>query len=137
MDERPDPELDDERRLLMTVLEASIPEFVSVLVNHRPKSLRGHSLGGAMGTEERSPARLITLFGTWNKAPAQMYRAPPSLTFAVLGQAKADGGLNPEDESELLGKLLTYWAMRSTLDSSAYCAALAKSRLNIPLTLAA
>jgi hypothetical protein len=130
-------ELDDERRRLITVLEGSIPEFVSVLFNHRPKSLRGRSLGGAMGTEERSPARLTTLFGTWNKAPAQMYRAPPSLTFAVLGQAKADGQLSPEDESDLLAKLLTYWAMRSTLDSSAYCAALSQSRVNAPLTLAA
>lgn len=130
-------ELDNERRRLITLLEGSIPEFVSVLVDHRPKSLRGHSLGGAMGTEERSPARLTALFGTWNKAPAQMYRAPPSLTFAVLGQAKADGGLSPEDESDLLAKLLTHWAMRSTLDSSAYCAALSQSRVRAPLTLAA
>jgi hypothetical protein len=130
-------ELDDERRRLITLLEGSIPEFVSVLVNHRPESLRGRSLGGAMGTEERSPARLTTFFGTWNKAPAQMYRAPPSLTFAVLGQAKADGRLSPEDESDLLAKLLTYWAMRSTLDSSAYCAALSQSRVHAPLTLAA
>jgi hypothetical protein len=130
-------DLDDERRRLITLLEVSIPEFVSVLVNHRPKSLRGRSLGGAMGTEERSPPRLTTLFGTWNKAPAQMYRALPSLTFAVLGQAKADGRLSPEDESDLLAKLLTYWAMRSTLDSSAYCAALSQSRVHAPLTLAA
>jgi hypothetical protein len=46
-----------------------------------------------------------------------------------LGQAKADGRLSPEDESDLLAKLLTYWAMRSTLDSSAYCAAIPKSRM--------
>jgi hypothetical protein len=122
-------ELDDERRRFIGLLEGSIPEFVSVLINHRPKSLRGHSLGEAMGTEERSPARLTTLFSAWNTAPAQMYRAPPSLTFAVLGQAKADGRLSPEDESDLLAKLLTYWAMRSTLDSSAYCAAIPKSRM--------
>jgi hypothetical protein len=36
-----------------------------------------------------------------------------------------------------LAKLLTYWAMRSTLDSSAYCAALSQSRVHAPLTLAA
>ena len=63
------------------------------------------------------------------QAPEQMYRAPPSLVFAVLGQARADGSMSPEDESDLLAKLLTFWAMRSTLDTSAYCAAIPKSRV--------
>lgn len=90
-----------------------------------------------MSTEQRSPARLTTLFDAWQKAPAQMYGAQPSLAFAVLGQAKADGRLSPEDESEILGKLLTYWAMRSTLDASAYCAALPALRANTSLLQAA
>jgi hypothetical protein len=41
----------------------------------------------------------------------------------VLGQASADGQLTPEDESALLAKLLTHWALRSTLEASAACAA--------------
>ncbi len=127
----PVAELDDERRQLLARLEGSLPKFVSVLIQHRPQALRGRSLGAALGTEERSPNRLTALFGAWNKAPARMYRAPPSLAFAVLGQAKADGKLSPEDESELLAKLLTYWAMRSTLDTSAFCAALPKGRVGI------
>jgi len=49
--------------------------------------------------------------------------------FAVLGQARADGRMSPEDESDLLAKLLTFWAMRSTLDTSAYCASIPKSRV--------
>jgi hypothetical protein len=130
-------ELDPERRQLVRRVEGSIPDFVSVLINHRPKSLRGRSLGEAIGTGERSPTRLTALFDAWNNAPTGMYRAPPSLTFAVLGQAKADGRLSPEDESELLGKLLTYWAMRSTLDVSAYCTAMQQSRVHAPLPLAA
>ena len=40
-----------------------------------------------------------------------MYRAAPSLVFAVLGQARADGRVSPEDESHLLAKLLTHWAL--------------------------
>jgi hypothetical protein len=51
-----------------------------------------------------------------------MYRAAPSLVFAVLGQARAVGQLSPEDESALLAKLLTNWALRSTLDTSFACA---------------
>jgi len=127
----------DERRQLIAQIERAIPEFVSVLVNHRPTSLRGRSLREVMSSEERSPARLTALFDVWRKAPAQMYSARPSLAFAALGQAKADGRLSPEHESDLLGKLLTYWAMRSTLDASAYCAALPDLPANTSLNHAA
>jgi hypothetical protein len=121
--------LDDERRGLLARLEESLPEFVGILINHRPKALRGRSLIEAMDVEKRTPGRLAALFSGWSNAPRQMYRARPSLVFAVLGQAKADGGLSPEDESDLLAKLLTFWAMRSTLDTSAYCAAIPRSRV--------
>jgi len=121
--------LDDERRGLLARLEASFPEFVSVLINHRPNALRGRSLLEAMNIEQRTPGRLAALFGAWSNSPRQIYRAPPSLVFAVLGQAKADGNLSPEDESDLLVKLLNFWAMRSTLDTSAYCAAIPKSQV--------
>ncbi|SFK58844.1 hypothetical protein [Methylocapsa palsarum] len=120
--------LDDERRALLARLEASLPEFVQVLTTHRPKALRGRSLPEAMNVAERAPRQLSSLFATWSKAPQQMYRARPSLVFAVLGQAKNDGGISPEDESDLLAKMLTFWAMRSTLDTSEYCAATPRSR---------
>ena len=121
--------LDDERQKLLARLQESLPEFVATLIGHRPKALRGRSLREAMNVEQRTPGRLTELFAAWNKAPEQMYRAPPSLVFAVLGQARADGSMSPEDESDLLAKLLTFWAMRSTLDTSAYCAAIPKSKV--------
>jgi hypothetical protein len=96
--------------------------------------LRDRSLLEAMNVERRTPSRLAALFGAWRNAPRQMYRTAPSLVFAVLGQAKADGGLSPEDESDLLAKLLTFWAMRSTLDSSAYCTAIPRSRVRVLAT---
>ena len=121
-------DLADERRELLGRLENSFPEFISVLTNPVAPSLGGRSLPEAMEVERRSPARLASLFEDWRNAPRQLYRAPPSLAFAVLGQAKANGALSPEDESELLAKLLSFWAMRSTLDGSAYCASLPKMR---------
>jgi hypothetical protein len=121
--------LDDERQKLLARLQESLPEFVATLIGHRPKALRGRSLREAMNVEQRTPGRLTELFAAWNTAPEQMYRAPPSLVFAVLGQARADGSMSPEDESELLAKLLTFWAMRSTLDTSAYCAAIPRSKV--------
>jgi hypothetical protein len=63
-----------------------------------------------------------------------MYKAPPSLVFAVIGQAKADGRLGPEDESDLLARLLTHWAMRSTLDAAAACTMLPRPNLQQSLT---
>jgi hypothetical protein len=122
-------DLDGERRTLMAQLQQTLPDFVAIVVDHRPQALRGRSLREVMRVGERTPGRLAALFRAWNQTPRQMYRARPSLVFAVLGQAKADGGLSPEDESDLLAKLLTFWAMRSTLDTSAYCVAKPKSKV--------
>jgi hypothetical protein len=57
-----------------------------------------------------------------------MYRAAPCLVFAVVGQARADGRLAPETESELLAKLLTHWALRATVNISEICAAVPTAR---------
>lgn len=127
--------LDRRRRDLILRLERSLPAFVPLLAGHRPPSLRGRSLGEAMRAQDRSPHRLSALFRTWNEAPADMYKAPPSLVFAVIGQAKADGWLGPEDESDLLAKLLTHWAMRSTLDAAAACTMLPRRNIQQTLTV--
>ena len=113
--------LDGKRRELLTLLQEHLPGFITLLVNHRPESLRGRSLMEVLNVEARQPSRLRVLFQAWRRYPGQMYRAPPSLVFAALGQARFDGRLTPEDESVLLGKLLTHWALRSTLDVSAAC----------------
>jgi hypothetical protein len=115
--------LDPERRQLLMRLEQGMPAFVAVLMNHRPRALRGRTLVEALEVSARQPAQLAQLFRSWNETPEQMYRSAPTLVFAVLGQASADGQLTPEDESALLAKLLTHWALRSTLDASAACAA--------------
>jgi hypothetical protein len=115
-----------DQQQLLAQLQASMPALVGLLVNHRPPALRGHSLVEVMQVRSRQPAQLARLFRAWSAAPARMYRAAPSLVFAVIGQARADGALSPEDESTLLGRLLTHWALRSTLDSTALCGASAR-----------
>jgi hypothetical protein len=116
--------LDDTRRDLILRLEKSLPAFVALLAEHRPPALRGRSLNEAMQAQDRSPHRLAMLFQLWNQTPGEMYKAPPSLVFAVIGQAKADGRLGAEDESDLLARLLSHWAMRSTLDAAEACTSL-------------
>ncbi|HKY30676.1 MAG TPA: hypothetical protein VJM12_22280 [Pyrinomonadaceae bacterium] len=106
-------------RTLFATLEAGIPSFVTLLTHHRPKLLRGAALHEVVATEDRQPARLSAYFSAWKNSPRLMRSAPPSLSFAVLGQARAEGRLSPELESRMLAYLLTYWALRSTLDISA------------------
>jgi hypothetical protein len=114
--------LDSRQRTLLRRLEAQIPGFVALLVNHRPARLRGRSLPEVMQTDRRTPQQLAALFTAWSADPAMMYRAGPVTVFAALGQARADQRLIPEDESTLVGRLLTFWAMKTTLDTSYECA---------------
>jgi hypothetical protein len=114
---------------LLTALQASMPAFVALLIHHRPKALRGRSLLEVMEPGLRQPARLSALHQLWNSQPSQMYLASPSLVLAVIGQARADGKISPEDESTLLGKLLTFWALRATVNMSQICAAAPAARM--------
>jgi hypothetical protein len=126
--------LEEEKRRLLTLLDGSIPDFLDVLLNHRPQALGGATLPEVMEIGERQPRRLIKYYQAWRKSPAQMGKAQPSLVFAVVGQAKIEGKLDPEEESQILAKLLTQWALRSTLDIAASCAALPKARAAAPVT---
>ncbi len=114
--------LDRPQQVSFSRVEATLPGFVALLVNHRPRSLHGRSLIEVLEVRNRQPAQLGALYRVWTREPSRMYRAPPTLAFAVIGQARADGRMNPEQESTIVARLLTYWALRSTLDTSAVCA---------------
>lgn len=109
----PTKNLAAEKRNILVALEAGIPEFIRVVRNHRPKTLRGRTLAQVMDSAQRQPARLTTLFRQWETAPEQMYRTSPSLVFAVIGQAKRDGRLTPQEENRMLTRLLTHWALKA------------------------
>lgn len=115
----PTSDLPENRRSLFVRLVAGMPQFVALLLEHRPKALRGRSLGEVMAMQDRQPSHLSMLYARWRSAPQQMSRAAPTLVFAVIGQAKADGRLTPEAESALLGTLLSQWALRRTLATQA------------------
>ena len=116
----PIDDVDQQQRALFANLEESMADFVALLLNHRPQKLRGKSLVEVMAIDEREPARLSALYQAWRRAPAEMRLASPCLVFAVLGQARTDGGLTAQEESRLLAYLLTYWALRSSLQTSAF-----------------
>lgn len=114
--------LSPSRQRFFAAVEAHIPQFIRLLVNHRPSSLQGRSLGEVMTFADRRPGHLRQLHQTWRGRPERMNQAAPSLAFAVIGQARADGRLTPEQEGPLLIDLLTYWALLNTLNASAICA---------------
>jgi hypothetical protein len=126
--------LSSETQRFFRRMEAGIPDFVRVLVQHRPASLHGRALGETLALPDRSPARLRERYTEWLRQPARMQSAPPTLVFATLGQARADGALGPEAESRMLSDLLTRWAVRSTLAVEALCTRQMEPRIPAQVT---
>jgi hypothetical protein len=111
-----------QQREVLLQLERTIPELAAMLADHRPPALRGRSLREALDTDELQPDRLRALLGHWRRAPQQMYRTRPIVVFAAIGQGRIDGRITPEEESAVIGKLLSHWALWSTLQAAAGCA---------------
>jgi hypothetical protein len=118
----PESQSPDKQRTL-AALDRTIPEFVQLLVEHRPPSLRGHSIRDVLQDPERRPERLAADYRNWRGRRDRLREAPPTIAFAVIGQARALGLVSPEAEARMVGNLLTYWALRSTLDIAEICAA--------------
>jgi hypothetical protein len=97
-------------------IEATIPEFAQILASHRPASLLGSRLADVMPLEQRRPDQLLGLHAKWRNDLAMLARQPPTLVFAVIGQARAAQRISPERESELLSAVLRAWAARSSLE---------------------
>jgi hypothetical protein len=118
----PPVDLGAARSGIIALLRATLPRFIALLTNHRPQSLRGASLREVVASVDRGPDRLLAWYERWRVAPNTMKSAPPTLIFAVFGRARVTGKLSPEQENRWLGKLITYWALRSTLDIADVCA---------------
>jgi len=105
------------------MLERTTPRLAQLLIQHRPATLQGNSLGEVLRLDELRPGCLRASLQRWRLKPHEMYRARPIVAFAAIGQGRADGTLTPEEEGVVLGKLLTHWALISTLDAAAGSAA--------------
>lgn len=112
------------QREILERLQRTIPRLARLLIHHRPAALRGRSLVQVMETDELNPFRLRALLRDWRRVPQRMYRTRPIVVFAAIGQGRVDGRITPEEESAVVGKLLTHWAVSSTLQSAAGCSSI-------------
>ena len=103
--------LDAQSRQVIADLNAAMPEFTQLLINHRSQKLNGKRLSEIFPAQFRQPAHLQFLFNTWKFAPQKMNNAPPSLVFAVIGQAHADMNISAATEGAVLSKWLRQWAL--------------------------
>jgi len=112
----------DRQRAVIADLSDTMPAVVGMMLDHRPALLRGRTLPDVLPVHSRTPFELRRLAQEWGPRGRGWLDAPPTLAFAVMGQARADGSMTPEHEARLLGDLLTQWALRTTIDTSEACA---------------
>jgi hypothetical protein len=118
----PSADLPIQTREFLAAMQASIPRLAALLTEHRPESLRGISLREALADSACHPSQLSNRFEEWQQQVTEMQEAPPTLVFGVIGQAKAEGRVDPEQEGQLLAALLSRWALRRTLTTASACA---------------
>lgn len=102
-------------------LLATMPSLVELLIEHRPERLRGRSLRDVLPVRSRAPARLRALAQLFSRHPEAMRRARPTLLFAAIGQARADGAIGPSVENKTLSHMLSAWALRNATRGSERC----------------
>jgi hypothetical protein len=115
----PEEGLAPEARARLAALLAAAPEFVRLLAEYRPAALAGRSLAEVFPLARRQPARLLADWRELGGDFDRLREAAPAHAFAMVGQARASGLVTPEEESPLLRHLLTYWALRRSLNASA------------------
>ncbi len=108
--------VEPDKARLLKMQEKHIPSFVRLFMKHRPKSLKGRSIFQVFSAPERQPHQLMKQFRRWQVNPSLIDSAPPALVMAVIGQARASRALSPEQESKVLLKMLTHWALTRRKD---------------------
>jgi hypothetical protein len=106
----PSHDLTGPKKVLLQQLEAEEYNFVQLVLRFKHASLKGKSLAEIFPLQQRQPGQLQQLFQQWKIQPELIQRAPPTLLFAVTGQAKFDLELNAREENSLLTQQLRNWA---------------------------
>jgi hypothetical protein len=67
-----------EHRRTLAELEATLPGFVAMLLDHRPATLHGRSLREVLSHSDRRPEQLLARYHRWRDRPGAIATATPS-----------------------------------------------------------
>jgi len=102
--------LKNETVTILTDMEKEMAAFVELVLRHSTKEMKGQQLITLFPLRERSPGSLKHLFQLWKTRKASLNDMPPTLVFALLGQAKFDLVMGAAEENYVLTKQLEHWA---------------------------
>lgn len=106
----PTEKLPEHKRQDLRELMEEMPEFIRLMINLRLKALNNQRLVEIFPVAERQPHLLREYYREIKKNRSILKHIPPTLLFAVVGQAKADFKLCAKSESRLIQNQLTNWA---------------------------
>lgn len=106
--------LEPRQAALLRHLEATLPDFVELVLGSRPSSLLGRPLGEVLQLCP-GPARLAHTLSLLRRRARLHADLPPCEAFAALGQGRLFQLLSPAEEATLAGRLLAAWADRNPL----------------------
>ena len=96
---------------LINNLEATLPSFAKLVIEHKPLKLKGKQLREIFPYGRRQPHQLRAYYRQWKNDQEIMKKQRPSLVFAVIGQARADDVITPFTENRVLTNMLRHWAL--------------------------
>ncbi|MCX7727388.1 MAG: hypothetical protein N2053_11145, partial [Chitinispirillaceae bacterium] len=117
----------DEIKEIINTIESNLSEFVEVLVNHCPKKLKGASLKKVRGLNRAAtPEELRQNYKDLKKNISLLKAVAPCFAFTLIGIAKVEGLLKPEEEGEIINRLLKEWAINRKIQFYKTCILLKK-----------
>jgi hypothetical protein len=102
--------LDTESLHILNAIERELAPFIEIVIRHSTKEMKGKALIELFPVAERQPGKLKQLYQLWKTQKISLQAMPPTLVFAVLGQAKAELEINASEESTELTHQLRSWA---------------------------
>ncbi|WP_018421026.1 MULTISPECIES: hypothetical protein [Paraburkholderia] len=111
----PRSQMNPAQRASFDALSRAMPPFVAMLLALRPPALHGRTIGAALSLPDRHPDALLARWQHVKASPQQLLADYPTLSFAVLGQARYSGLLPAQTELRVIAELLQRWALAGYL----------------------
>jgi hypothetical protein len=106
----PADDLPADKIKLLNELKEEEEDFVKLVLQFRPPALKGKMIAEIFPMANRQPAQLQRLFQQWKADQQLIQQVPPTLLFAVTGQAKFDFAIKAPEENRMLTQQLRNWA---------------------------